>query len=134
MTTTIGVSVFDRQVGEVRKPQIRAIPFSQSNSAYVGAQKTSTRGPAFTLTLTRFDAYANLQTIRAAIDNSVGQVVTITDHHGETYSSFEFLITRSTVTRARKIARACGYRSGVGYNYSPAAEIVCEIEFYAVPA
>ena len=133
-TTTIGVTVFDKQVGEVLRPQINAIPFSQATASHVGAQKTSTRGPGFTLTLTRYDAHANLATVRAAIENSVGSVVTITDQHGNTYSGYGFLISQSRVVRTRKLSRALGYRSGVSYSYAPGVEIVCQMTFYAVPA
>lgn len=134
MTTTIGVTVFDKQVGEVYQPQIDAIPFSQASASHVGAQKTSTRGPGFTLTLTRYDDYSNLSTVRAAIENSVGQVVTINDHHGNAYAAYEFLISQARVVRTRKLSRALGYRGGVVYDHTPGVEIVSQITFYAVPA
>ena len=134
MTATIGSSVFDKQNGEVLRPQVNAIPFHQANSAHVGIQRTSTRGPGFTLTLTRYDAYANVDTLRIAIEALNGSILTITDHHGVSFIGFVFAVSQARVIRTRKLARACGNRGGTPYNHAPGVEVVCQMTFYAVPA
>ena len=101
---------------------------------------TGERGPGFTLTLTKFAAIADIETVKNSIIASKGQLVRIiqyydgsaVDYYGATHGGLLFLVTQARPIESAIIPRACGYRLGVGYDFAPAAKVVSQWTMYAV--
>lgn len=132
---------FDQRRGQVLTPERDAIPFRNASTEGISLQMTQSRGPGFTLTLTRYDNANDIHVLSKLITAQIGARVSIVEtYNGGTIDYFNFWEGRLlfAVTQARVIERRitsawCGYRNGTHYNYSPACKVVSQWTMYAEP-
>lgn len=138
---TIDALVMDKKVGEILKPEADAIPFRSSVAAGIGIQKTSERGPGFTLTCTTHVDPTLIDVTRQSITAKIGTLVELVDRYSGltiTYNSaghgnLKFAVTQARVVQSRNLAAWQGYRLGVLQVFEPAGQIVSQWTMYAVP-
>jgi len=127
---------FDTYDGEIQLPKRSTHRYNSPVVPYGGIQVMPISGPAFTLRLTRFAAADTLHHELDRLNASVGNVVPIIDD-GIVYEFLPyrllFAILDVQIVESSRIVHAAGSRDGIPYSFSPAAKVVANITFQAVP-
>jgi len=139
----VGGLLFDKKLGVILVPEPDVIPFRSSTSNGTGVQITALRGPAFTLTLTRYDSAANIVVVQQQIVQRLGARVRIIDYIDNApvdylrpiFGEVEFVVTQARTIEAMLVPNFCGYRlNSSAVSYTPACKVVSQWTMYAVKA